>query len=254
MQPPDAVPAAPNTEAAPAPDAEAPPPPRRRAPKKPTKQRPYLLALKPDVKIKRPRSENISEWALQCAVACFLDSHPQTRLVWNHYPSGGYRGNKTAQWLAWFGQKPGVPDVMIYRPFRYKRKRYNGLAIELKSVGANGPSPCQDHWLQTLNEECGWLTVLARTFSTTRELIERLYGPLPSEPPPYRPPSKLISFARRGGFHYPYPYISKKRTISPCELEDAPEVDDVDEVCASTDDLDSGELNDLEAFFGDDTE
>lgn len=172
--------------------------PRRRSPRK---DRSFLLVLKPSQKAKRPRKLNPPEYLLQNAVAGFLDMHPCSNSVWFHYPSGGFRDKKTARLLKKSGAKPGVPDVMIFRPFTLDGRSYNGLAIELKKLGANGPSPCQDHWLRSLYYTGGWLCALGRTFKDVRGLIERVYGPLPPLNPDKSFPPFLVKSWESGGFN-----------------------------------------------------
>lgn len=153
------------------------------------------------MKAARPRSRNPPERALQVAVAGYLDRHPVTRTAWFHYPSGGFRKPETAHWLRKQGAKPGVPDILIFRPFVLEGRTFHGLAIELKKLGANGLSPCQNHWMRSL-WGCGWLCAIARTFKDVRALVERAYGPLPprNSDTAAAPPPWLARLWRAGGF------------------------------------------------------
>lgn len=72
-----------------------------------------------------------------------------TGILLNHNPSGGERPKKKirGKWVAVGGErmrkmgaKDGIPDIMIYRPFRRhdRQIKYCGFAMELKATYMDG--------------------------------------------------------------------------------------------------------------------
>lgn len=80
-------------------------------------------------------------------------------------PNGGKRGKFAAYKAKMTGEKPGVPDLLIFEA----RGGYHGLAIELKSPGGK-PTEYQREWQRRLGER-GWRTVIV--MGKTPEAIHR---------------------------------------------------------------------------------
>jgi len=71
----------------------------------------------------------MTELQIQKTCAEYLDRHPKTRGCWAHPPNGGQRTRKGGGSLKAQGVKPGLPDILIFRP----PEGALGLAIELKT-------------------------------------------------------------------------------------------------------------------------
>lgn len=97
---------------------------------------------------------NKEELAAQIALfelaALMENQYPELELMF-HIANEGKRSVHTGAELKRAGLKKGVPDVML----PVARKKYNGLAIELKA-GKNKPTEDQKKWLRGLAKE-GWL-------------------------------------------------------------------------------------------------
>lgn len=93
-----------------------------------------------------------------------------------HVPNGGYRPIRTAMWMKRMGQKPGLPDLMIYLPCLWKKKRYIGLCLELKRMGYGTLSDRQKEWAARLEQQ-GWLYVVAYGLTSALSVIEMAYPP-----------------------------------------------------------------------------
>ena len=131
---------------------------------------------------------------LQIAVATYLDLLSRTKKFRWFHPANE-RKTKLIQkkngkfWtpegtkLKAMGVKPGVPDVMIFKP-KWKligndQVRISGLAIELKAVYANKkknyPTPQQKEWMQYL-EQVGWEVHVAYDFDTVKKIVDEYVG------------------------------------------------------------------------------
>lgn len=84
-----------------------------------------------------------------------------------HYPAGGKRPKGEAGKLKAMGTKPGVPDVMLPRPWL----GWQGLAIELKSATGT-VSDDQWDWLHALEAD-GYLTAVCRTLEEFQAVVMR---------------------------------------------------------------------------------
>ena len=121
---------------------------------------------------------------LQIAVGQYLDLlSNMKKFKWCHVPNGGARTKAEAGIFKAMGVKPGVPDVMIFkpkwRPFDRAGESSIGLAIELKVVYASGKknyaSPEQKEWMQYL-EQIGWEVHLAYDFDTVKKIVDEYVG------------------------------------------------------------------------------
>jgi hypothetical protein len=89
--------------------------------------------------------------------------------LWNHTANERKTTIRAGARLKKKGVKPGVPDVMIYEPWKQVRGREPtvfefsgfGVAIELK-VGRNKPTEAQNGWLDALAAR-GWSTHVCRS-------------------------------------------------------------------------------------------
>jgi len=63
----------------------------------------------------------------------------------------------------------GVPDILIFNP----NKKYNGLAIELKT-GYNKPTQNQKAWLNHL-KQCNWYTIWLNNFDDCKLVIDQYF-------------------------------------------------------------------------------
>lgn len=82
-----------------------------------------------------------------------------------HYPAGGKRPRGEAGKLRALGTKPGVPDLMVFRPYR----GWTGLAVELKSATGT-VSDNQQEWLSALKED-GYLTAVCRSLDEFQAVV-----------------------------------------------------------------------------------
>jgi|GEM_PF-6031431 len=113
---------------------------------------------------------NQPEWILQQQCVSWAELHTEEYPYLNlmFHPASGVGRTKTeANELRSAGAKKGVPRLIIPVPNKPARKRYNGLAVEIKS-----PSGClsseQEDWQQHLKRH-GYLCVVVRTL---KEFIE----------------------------------------------------------------------------------
>jgi hypothetical protein len=121
------------------------------------------------------RFENEREYWHQLQIARFLNRWKPTRGCWTHFPAGGHRATRTARWMKLFGMKPGLPDILIFKPCLYQKKTYVGLAIELKRTWmGHSISVSQRHWMNTLQAN-GWLVVIARGSLAAEVLAQECY-------------------------------------------------------------------------------
>jgi hypothetical protein len=82
-------------------------------------------------------------------------SYQVNELQWFfHVPNGGNRNLREAVKFKSMGVKPGVPDLIL----PVARKKYHGLAIELKA-GKNKPTELQLEWHQFMKNE-GWYVAI----------------------------------------------------------------------------------------------
>lgn len=93
---------------------------------------------------------------MQAAVIAWADSQEHPALKWlMHTPNGGYRSPATAARMKALGQRPGVPDLLLYwHDWDGQAARYVGLAIEMKRK-PNKPTAEQLAWLEHLEAQ-GW--------------------------------------------------------------------------------------------------
>lgn len=87
------------------------------------------------------------------------------KTLWFHVPNGGKRNKVTAALLKKFGVKPGVADILIFRP------RRSNLAVEVKTktgVQSDDQKKFQLHW-----EQLGGIYVIVRTPEQIEALIPR---------------------------------------------------------------------------------
>ncbi len=99
-------------------------------------------------------------------------------LLWQHTPNEAKRNDAEQGSALARGLKRGVPDVLIYDPFRHgDRGRCVGLAIELKRSDetAAAVSDDQRRWLTELRA-CGWMAEWCRGFLEASKLITACYG------------------------------------------------------------------------------
>lgn len=111
----------------------------------------------------------MSERMEQEFLAAYLDD---TDLLWCHVPNGGHRIKKVAAEMKRQGQKPGVPDVLIFTRTPGRRP---GIAIELKRPKGSGASKCQKKWLKALTYQ-GWLCYVCHGHREAIEIINHVYG------------------------------------------------------------------------------
>ena len=95
-----------------------------------------------------------SEEESQIAVIAWADSQTHPALKWlMHTPNGGHRSPATAGRMKALGQRPGVPDLLLYwRDWDGQAARYVGLAIEMKRK-PNKPTAEQREWLAHLEAQ-----------------------------------------------------------------------------------------------------
>jgi hypothetical protein len=115
-----------------------------------------------------------SEDSVQGRLASLLD---RRCLTWCHVHNEGQRDASARGAALRRGLKRGVPDILIYQPFRWGSLNYSGLAIEIKRGDA---TPCavsddQRRWLTELRS-CGWMAEWARGYTEAERLIARAYG------------------------------------------------------------------------------
>lgn len=126
----------------------------------------------------------MTENQLQKAVAKLLNS---TGLIWCHVPNGGKRNAITGAMLKASGAKAGVPDCLVFEPFKHETGRVPGLnevsipvielclglAIELK-IGKNKPTPAQLKWHEDLRS-CGWRVEVCYSTQEVLDLLRECY-------------------------------------------------------------------------------
>ena len=116
---------------------------------------------------------NKEELAAQIALfelAALLETQcPGLELMF-HVPNEGKRSVYTGAELKRAGLKKGVPDVML----PVARKKYNGLAIELKA-GSNKPTEDQKKWLTGLAKE-GWLCYVCWGYEAAAAVLSDYMG------------------------------------------------------------------------------
>jgi hypothetical protein len=141
--------------------------------------------------MKPPR---LTEEALQEIVAAWLDL---TGWLWWHTPNGGKRNKVVAAKMKRAGQKPGVPDILIFEPWASDLQSWSGrngfqvtdyakvghgLAIELKAKG-NYPTKLQKECMAAL-EARGWRTAVCRSLEEVQKACECL-RPINGRQAPY---------------------------------------------------------------------
>nr|WP_287960994.1 VRR-NUC domain-containing protein [Caldilinea sp.] len=97
--------------------------------------------------------------------------YPQLRYM-THHEAGGHRHGAVAARIRAEGQRPGVPDYMLY----WSNGRYVGLAIELKRADrSNHPTAEQRAWLDWLAGQ-GWRCEVAYGVEEAIRVIEEYLG------------------------------------------------------------------------------
>jgi hypothetical protein len=122
----------------------------------------------------------MTENDLQRAVAKVLD---YSGLTWFHPPMEGFRTPRSGGHMKAKGSKAGVPDCMIFQPFRTYGpvdgfpgetwQTVHGLALELK-VGKNKPTPAQLEWADKLRA-CGWRVEVCRSMDEVLAVLRECY-------------------------------------------------------------------------------
>jgi hypothetical protein len=123
---------------------------------------------------------------LQKTVAKLLDA---TGLVWSASANGAFlQGNAQQRAIRGMrmkqhGVKNGIPDCMIFQPFRkygdvegfagQTWQTVNGLALELK-VGKNKPTPTQQEWADKLRA-CSWRVEVCRSMDEVLAVLRECY-------------------------------------------------------------------------------
>ena len=126
--------------------------------------------------IKKRKNKHLED-DLQIAVANYLDN---INMLWCHVANERKTSLQSGKILKKKGVKPGVPDCLIFTP----NKKYNGLAIELKSekkvfnkqgkqlTSIKGKTTYdQLKWLCDLSA-CGWYTCVCYNFDEVFETIK----------------------------------------------------------------------------------
>ena len=120
------------------------------------------------------------EGLLQVSVARYLDVRG---LPWFHPANERRCTPAQGAWLTRMGVKAGVPDVLIFKPFKKHTpdsRGYSmeanvaGLAIELKAPGGRLTEK-QKEWIETLTR-CGWHVEVCRSIDAVIEIVEWAYG------------------------------------------------------------------------------
>jgi hypothetical protein len=109
----------------------------------------------------------MTEAELQRWTASYLDS---LGLLWCHVANERHTSPRRGAELKRQGVKPGVPDVLIFAPF----KSYSGLALELKAKRGR-LTKSQNLWLAML-EGCGWRAKVCRSVDEVRAIVRECYG------------------------------------------------------------------------------
>lgn len=111
----------------------------------------------------------------QKAVAKWLDWHDVS--PWTHVAHEGKRHKAYAKKLKEMGTKPGVPDVVIFKPPPEDPDK-NGTAIELKRRDGyrSDVTEYQEEWLRDL-EESNWVVEVCFGSDEAIETLKKLgYG------------------------------------------------------------------------------
>ena len=120
--------------------------------------------------IKKAKIPVASEHSEQVAVFEWAElasgRHPELALMFA-VPNGGARNIVVARKMKAEGVKPGVPDIML----PVARKRFHGLAIEMKRRAGGRVSDDQLFWLDALTEQ-SWLAVVCKGWEEAVAVIE----------------------------------------------------------------------------------
>lgn len=92
------------------------------------------------------------------------------KAIITHPANEGKRSKFEQYKLKTLGVTAGIPDLLIFTP----NKKYNGLAIELKS-GYNKPRPTQKQWLEDL-KTCNWFTIWLNNFDDCKLVIDSYFN------------------------------------------------------------------------------
>ena len=81
------------------------------------------------------------EFVMQCQVARLLNDCADRSWRWTHFPAGELRDKITARRLKDMGTKPGVPDFLLFPPWRLTHflelKRKGGVISDQQSAWAD---------------------------------------------------------------------------------------------------------------------
>jgi hypothetical protein len=105
--------------------------------------------------------KNLFEWAELAS-----GRHPELALMFA-VPNGGARNIVVAKKLKAEGVKAGVPDIIL----PVARKRFHGLAIEMKRMAGGRVSDDQLFWLDALTEQ-SWLAVVCKGWEEAVAVID----------------------------------------------------------------------------------
>jgi len=94
-------------------------------------------------------------------------SYPKT--LFTHVSNEGKRTPFEQYKMKYLGTKAGVPDILIFTP----NKKYNGLAIELKT-GYNKPTNNQKFWLNELQLN-SWKSCWINNYEEAIETIDNYF-------------------------------------------------------------------------------
>jgi hypothetical protein len=108
--------------------------------------------------VRKPRkpTDTPTEYQEQKQVCEFLTT---CRLAYFAVPNGGKRTAIEGNYLRYIGLKAGVPDLLILNA-PPKHPTAKGVALEMKRLGATGPTDSQKAWLLTFSEQ-GWVSYCA---------------------------------------------------------------------------------------------
>lgn len=96
--------------------------------------------------------------------------------TWFHVPNQRMAKPQYMRKLKSMGVQPGVPDILIIRPFQEKLLGYRvGMAIELKRRKGGQVSEAQARWIDSLNFH-KWHAFVACGAQEAIDEIKRCYG------------------------------------------------------------------------------
>lgn len=139
--------------------------------KVPSKRKPRTKKTK----VKKKRNTLGKEAMLQIAcVKYFHKKYPKAIITSN----GDFRNGREAGNAKRLGYHCGLPDLMVFKAKKSKKRIYTGLAIELKIPRSEkierenkDVKPHQKRCLKVLRT-CGWATFICRTESKFRKIVD----------------------------------------------------------------------------------